>query len=43
MASIPKRVLERLVNGIKRYKPILTAAKARNVGETDTKHFEILW
>lgn len=36
MASIPKKVAERLVAGIKRYQPILTAAKARDVGEADT-------
>lgn len=36
MASVPKKVVERLVAGIKRYQPILTAAKARDVGEADT-------
>ncbi|MFA6310823.1 MAG: restriction endonuclease subunit R [Sterolibacterium sp.] len=36
MASIPKKVVERLVGGIKRYQPILAAAKARDVGEADT-------
>lgn len=36
MASIPKKVAERIVAGLKRYQPILTAAKARDVGETDT-------
>jgi Type I restriction enzyme R protein N terminus (HSDR_N) len=36
MASIPKRVSERLVAGIKHFQPILTAAKDRDVGETDT-------
>ena len=36
MASIPKKVIERLVSGIKRYQPILAAAKARDVGEADT-------
>ena len=36
MPSIPKRVVERLVSGIKRYQPILAAAKARDVGEADT-------
>lgn len=36
MASIPKKVVERLVAGIKRYQPILVAAKARDVGEADT-------
>jgi hypothetical protein len=34
MASIPKKVAERLVSGLKRYQPILAAAKARDVGET---------
>lgn len=36
MASIPKKVAERLAIGIKRYQPILAAAKARDVGEADT-------
>lgn len=36
MAVIPKKVAERLVAGIKRYQPILAAAKARDVGEADT-------
>ncbi|MFA7270217.1 MAG: restriction endonuclease subunit R [Sterolibacterium sp.] len=36
MAAIPKKVGERLVAGIKRYQPILVAAKARDVGEADT-------
>ena len=36
MATIPKKVAERLVSGLKRYQPILAAAKARDVGETDT-------
>ena len=36
MASIPKRVAERIIAGIKRYQPILAAQKARDVGETDT-------
>ena len=36
MATIPKKVSERLITGIKRYQPILAAAKARDVGETDT-------
>ncbi len=34
--AIPKKVAERLVAGIKRYQPILAAAKNRDVGETDT-------
>jgi len=36
MATVPKKVAERLVTGIKRFQPILSAAKARDVGETDT-------
>lgn len=36
MASIPKKVAERLATGIKRFQPILAAAKARDVGEADT-------
>ena len=36
MATAPKKVAERLVAGIKRYQPILAAAKARDVGEADT-------
>lgn len=34
--SVPKKVTERLTAGIKRYQPILAAAKARDVGEADT-------
>jgi hypothetical protein len=33
---VPKKVAERLTAGIKRYQPILAAAKARDVGEADT-------
>jgi len=36
MPNIPKRVEERIVNGVKKYQPILAAAKTRDVGETDT-------
>ena len=36
MASVPKKVAERLVSGIKRFQPILAAAKERDVGEADT-------
>jgi microcompartment protein CcmK/EutM len=36
MAVVPKKVAERLVAGIKRYQPILAAAKVRDVGEADT-------
>lgn len=36
MANLPKKVSERLIDGIKKYQSILTASKARDVGETDT-------
>jgi len=36
MAIIPKKVAERLVAGIKQFQPILSSAKSRDVGETDT-------
>ncbi len=36
MASIPKKVSERLVSGIKKYQTILASAKSRDVGEADT-------
>jgi len=36
MPAVPKKVTDRLVNGIKRFQPILAAAKARDVGESDT-------
>jgi hypothetical protein len=36
MGAISKRVVDRLVAGIKRYQPILADAKARDVGEADT-------
>jgi hypothetical protein len=36
MPSIPKRVEERLFANIKRFQPILAAAKARDIGESDT-------
>jgi hypothetical protein len=36
MAVVPKKVAERLIAGIKRYQPVLAAAKARDVGEADT-------
>jgi hypothetical protein len=36
MASVPKKVTERLVAGIKRFQPVLAAAKSRDVGEADT-------
>jgi len=34
--SIPKKVHDRLADGIKRFQPILAAAKARDIGESDT-------
>ena len=34
--AVPKKVVERLVAGIKRYQPILDSARTRDVGETDT-------
>lgn len=33
---VPKKVAERLVAGMKRFQPILTAAKVRDLGEADT-------
>lgn len=36
MPNIPKKVLERLVAGIKQYQPILAEAKSRDVNEADT-------
>lgn len=36
MATIPKKVRDRLVAGIKRFQPILESAKARDVNESDT-------
>ncbi|MGE3409021.1 MAG: hypothetical protein AB7I37_19555 [Pirellulales bacterium] len=36
MASVPARVAERISAGIKRFQPILAAAKSRDVGESDT-------
>jgi len=34
--AIPKKVAERLIAGVRRYQPILAAAKNRDIGETDT-------
>jgi hypothetical protein len=34
--AIPNRVAERLVSGLKRFQPILSSAKARDVNESDT-------
>lgn len=36
MAKLPKRVAERVVSGLKRFQPIIAAAKARDVNESDT-------
>ena len=36
MAAVPKKVTERLVAGIKKFCPILSAARTHNVGESDT-------
>lgn len=36
MAAIPKKVAERIAAGLKRFQPILTSAKTRDVGESDT-------
>jgi hypothetical protein len=36
MATVPKRVAERLSAGIKKFQPILSASKARDDGEGDT-------
>lgn len=36
MPSLPKKVAERLVAGIKRFQPVLSSAKSRDVNESDT-------
>jgi hypothetical protein len=36
MSGLPRKVSERLVAGVKRYQQVLSAAKARDVGEADT-------
>lgn len=36
MPAVPKKVTERLISGIKRFQPILSAARARDDGEADT-------
>jgi len=36
MAKVPKKVADRIIAGIKRFQPILAAAKVRDVGESDT-------
>ena len=34
--SLPKRALDRILTGLKRYQPIFEAAKKRDVSESDT-------
>jgi hypothetical protein len=36
MSNIPKKITERIGTGIKKYQPLLLAAKSRDVGEADT-------
>jgi predicted type IV restriction endonuclease len=36
MASVPKKVAERLAAGLKRYQPVLESARSRDVNESDT-------
>lgn len=36
MAKLPKRAAERVIAGLKRFQPIVAAAKARDVNESDT-------
>lgn len=36
MPQVPNKVTDRLVSGIKRFQPILSSAKARDVNESDT-------
>lgn len=36
MPNVPNRIAERLVAGLKRFQPVLLAAKSRDVGESDT-------
>jgi hypothetical protein len=36
MPSVPSKVAARIVAGIKRFQPVLTAAKARDINESDT-------
>ena len=36
MATIPKKITDRVVSGIKKYQPLLVAARSRDVGEADT-------
>lgn len=36
MSKVQKKVVERIVSGMKKYQPILATAKSRDVGEADT-------
>lgn len=36
MAVIPKKVIERLVAGVKQFQPILASARSRDINEADT-------
>ena len=36
MANVPQKVANRVASGIKRFQPVLQAAKSRDVGESDT-------
>jgi hypothetical protein len=36
MAKLPKKAAERIAAGLKRFQPILTAAKSRDINESDT-------
>src|SRR3990172_2093450 len=36
MPQVPNKVADRLIKGIKRFQPILVAAKGRDVNESDT-------
>ena len=36
MAKLPKKATERITAGLKRFQPILTSAKSRDVNESDT-------
>ncbi len=36
MAKIPVKIIDRIASGVKRFQPILAAAKSRDVGESDT-------
>lgn len=36
MASIPKKIIERIAVGLKKFQPLLLSARSRDVGEADT-------